>query len=150
MVLGSSSRCEWPNTLNWLATRTYSSTNNTWNSTFCQRGVKDIDPSMYLSSTSARPPKRRYRESNREENLEGPKHTKTRSPWPFNINPCITSHNVHITAWPYRRCKDRCRGEVLRLGLPSSIAAGREACCGQGDAGEVGSEERSELRRGAI
>jgi hypothetical protein len=62
-------------------------------------------------------------------------------------------------------CKDRCRGVVLRLGLPSSIAAGREACCGQGDAREVGSEgegeerrgageewseERSELRRGAI
>jgi hypothetical protein len=43
-------------------------------------------------------------------------------------------------------CKDRCRGVVLRLGLPSSIAAGREACCGQGDAREVGSEGEGEER----
>jgi hypothetical protein len=43
-------------------------------------------------------------------------------------------------------CKARCRGVVLRLGLPSSIAAGREACCGQGDAGEVGSEGEGEER----
>jgi hypothetical protein len=41
-------------------------------------------------------------------------------------------------------CKDRCWGMVLRLGLPSSIAAGHEACCGQGDVGEVGSEDEGE------
>jgi hypothetical protein len=33
---------------------------------------------------------------------------------------------------------------VLRLGLPSSIAAGCEACCGQGNAGEVGSKGEGE------
>jgi hypothetical protein len=41
-------------------------------------------------------------------------------------------------------CKDCGWGVVLRLGLPSSIAAGREACCGQGDVGEVGSKDEGE------